>query len=481
MIDLGFKFDVIAVTETWNSEEKKHKFAPPIFEGYSPYFGTTGSTLKGGCGFYVHSDVKYQPRKDLNMKIKQLTCEVETNWIEIIIEKQPNILICVAYRHPKKDDKTTTDKLSETLDQIKKENKKVLIAGDFNFDLLNHEQNDNISNFLNLMLENSLQPCITEPTRIVPNCKPSLVDNIFSNSVEPVISGNLYQTVSDHMPNFVIYDKTKQSKKKKIIKRRSTKNIDIPAFQNDLLQLIMYKLVNIDNFEEACDHTHKTTLQILNKHFPLQILTKKEIELECKPWITKGILTSSKIKNKTFRLFKKSRKQEDYQKFKTYRDLINKLKRRSMISYYNKYFQEHMNNAKKSWTGINTILSRKSKTKISDIFLNKNGNLYTDQKVVSKMFNNYYINVAGNLEKKIPKPKTKFQDYLKNPNEHSIYLKETTPAEVNKLTCDLDANKAPDLYGISAKIVKMGGYIMDSIISYLFNMSINHGKFPNFL
>ena len=90
---LEFKFDVIAVTETWNSEEKKHKFAPPIFEGYSPYFGTTGSTLKGGCGFYVHSDVKYQPRKDLNMKIKQLTCEVETNWIEIIIEKQPNIRI----------------------------------------------------------------------------------------------------------------------------------------------------------------------------------------------------------------------------------------------------------------------------------------------------------------------------------------------------------------------------------------------------
>ena len=60
---------------------------------------------------------------------------------------------------------------------------------------------------------------------------------------------------------------------------------------------------------------------------------------------------------------------------------------------------------------------------------------------------------------------------MRNPNEHSIYLKETTPAEVNKLTCNLDANKAPDLYGISAKIVKMGGYVMDNIISHLFNMS----------
>ena len=156
-----------------------------------------------------------------------------------------------------------------------------------------------------MMLENSLQPCIIEPTRIVPSCKPSLVDNIFSNSVEAVISGNLYQSVSDHMPNFVIYDKSKQPKTKKFVKRRSTKNIDIPAFQNDLLQMILYKIVNIDNFDEACDHTHKTTLPILNKHLPLVILTKKEIELECKPWITKGILTSSKIKNKTFRLFKK--------------------------------------------------------------------------------------------------------------------------------------------------------------------------------
>ena len=481
IIDLEFKFDIIAVTETWNPEDKKHKFSPPIFEGYSPYIGSTGSTLKGGCGFYVQSDLKYQPRKDLNMKIKEINCEVETFWVEIIIEKQPNILICVAYRHPKKDDKQTTEKLSETLDKLKKENKKIFIVGDFNFDLLNHEFNDNISDFLNMMLENSLQPCIIEPTRIVSNNKPSLVDNIFSNSSEAVISGNLYQTVSDHMPNFVIYDKAKQKKKKEFIKRRSTKNIDIPAFQNDLLQLIMYKIVNLENFEEACDHTHKTSLQILNKYFPLKILTKKEIELECKPWITKGILTSSKIKNKTFKLFKKNRKQEDYQKFKTYRDLINKLKKRSMTLYYNKYFQEHMNNAKKSWTGINTILHRKNKTKTSDIFLNSNGKLFTDQKTVSKMFNNYFINVAGNLEKNIPKPKTKFQDYLKNPNEHSIYLKETTPAEVNKLTCGLDANKAPDLFGISTKIVKMGGYVMDEIISYLFNMSIDHGKFPSFL
>ena len=60
------------------------------------------------------------------MKIKETYCEVETFWIEIIIEKQPNFLICVVYRHPKKDDTKTTENLSATLDKIKKEKKKQL-------------------------------------------------------------------------------------------------------------------------------------------------------------------------------------------------------------------------------------------------------------------------------------------------------------------------------------------------------------------
>ena len=80
--DLEFKFDIIAVTETWNPEEKKHKFTPPIMQGYSPYQGITGSSLKGGCGVYVNTDLSFNPRKELNFKIKTDDCEIETFWIE---------------------------------------------------------------------------------------------------------------------------------------------------------------------------------------------------------------------------------------------------------------------------------------------------------------------------------------------------------------------------------------------------------------
>ena len=62
-----------------------------------------------------------------------------------------------------------------------------------------------------------------------------------------------------------------------------------------------------------------------------------------------------------------------YLKFKRYRDLINTLKRKSQKLFHIDYFQKHLNNAKKAWTGINTILHKKRKQKISDVFLNVNG------------------------------------------------------------------------------------------------------------
>ena len=51
--DLDHSFDVIALSETWNPEKTCDTFLPKKLEGYLDYYGTEGSSLKGGCGFYV--------------------------------------------------------------------------------------------------------------------------------------------------------------------------------------------------------------------------------------------------------------------------------------------------------------------------------------------------------------------------------------------------------------------------------------------
>ena len=42
----------------------------------------------------------------------------------------------------------------------------------------------------------------------------------------------------------------------------------------------------------AYDIFHKQFIQTLNKHAPIRYLSKKEMKLRQKQWLTKGILTS---------------------------------------------------------------------------------------------------------------------------------------------------------------------------------------------
>ena len=73
-----------------------------------------------------------------------------------------------------------------------------------------------------------------------------------------------------------------------------------------------------------------------------------------------------------------------------------------------------------------------------------------------------------------------FQDYLKNPNEHNFFLKETEPQDVSKILRELNAKKAKDIYGISPKFpkfVKIAADVLKNHLKMLFNHSINQGIF----
>ena len=55
------------------------------------------------------------------------------------------------------------------------------------------------------MSSNFLYPCITERTRLIRKQKPGLIDNMFVNFFnKKLISGNLFEKISDHLPSFVV-------------------------------------------------------------------------------------------------------------------------------------------------------------------------------------------------------------------------------------------------------------------------------------
>ena len=104
--------------------------------------------------------------------------------------------------HPKEFNnlflKSITNKLS------KESNKEIILLGDFNIDLIKTNTNNNASEFLEIIYSSYLTPHITSPTRLTSRSH-TLIDNIMSTVItKDAISGNIINTISDHLGQFLI-------------------------------------------------------------------------------------------------------------------------------------------------------------------------------------------------------------------------------------------------------------------------------------
>ena len=97
-------------------------------------------------------------------------------------------------------------------------------------------------------------------------------------------------------------------------------------------------------------------------------MTKKELSLQRKPWITHGILNSMKIRDRIYKEYAsekdETKKRELFTLFKEYRNKIVALLRISKKKHFADYFKEHNSNIKKTWEGIKSLIdiSKKKST-----------------------------------------------------------------------------------------------------------------------
>ena len=197
---LNIKFDVIALSESKLNDEPTTNINIP---GYHPPIFTFTESTKGGTMLYVEENINFKPRKDLEIYDPK---NLESTFIEIINPNESNSIVGVIYRHPCMDcTYFTNEKFSGLLNKLTlQKNKKIYLAGDFNFDLLKTSTNSETSEFYEKITANLLTPLITIPTKLnrVDN---TLIDNILTNEFKSdTISGNLTDDISDHLPSFII-------------------------------------------------------------------------------------------------------------------------------------------------------------------------------------------------------------------------------------------------------------------------------------
>ena len=145
------------------------------------------------------------------------------------------MIVAVIYNYPRRNPTNFVDYLKIQLKAISKEKKLVVISGGFNLDLLKYEKAPAIENFLNVLLSSFYQPLILQPSRFTDNSGPTLIYNIFINSIDTAAtSGNLIPTISDHMPNFAIMEKAISKIKRSRMKKRDLRTFNHDNFEHDI-------------------------------------------------------------------------------------------------------------------------------------------------------------------------------------------------------------------------------------------------------
>ena len=167
-----------------------------------------------------------------------------------------------------------------------------------------------------------------------------------------LVSGNIISDISDHFLTILHL----------VLNCRSTKVRDFSKFSSrsfvdDLIQVDWDEIIvrGTDDINKIFSSSYNKLNKIVNKHAPFKTMSKRRKKKLFKPWITKSIRTSIRIKNRLYM-------SGDHAQYKNYRNTISKLTRISKKQCYSQFFSNNLKKVEKTWEGINTLLNRRKKT-----------------------------------------------------------------------------------------------------------------------
>ena len=215
-------------------------------------------------------------------------------------------------------------------------------------------------------------------------------------------------------------------------------------------------------------------------HVPCKRLSKKELKISCKPWITKEIFAKMKYRDKLHSKLLKSKQPNPnlHYLYKKFRNRIVKDMKDSKTSYFNQYFSLNKHNMQKLWYGIRSILNvGKCKSSYITSILN-NSKSVDNPKDIANIFNNFFANVGKTTEKGLPRGSHSPSFYLKGNYLGSIFLSPVTSHEIWTFIGKMDASKSSSPYGVPVTILKTIRDYISEPLAFLVNDSFASGNFP---
>jgi len=450
-------------------------------EGYKLICKNRTNSKRGGVAIYIHNKYVCKLRNDLSVNVEN---EFESLFIEATHNKT-TVIVGEIYRVPNTSVKTSIERFHTILDRLKKANCDVIMGTDQNLDLLKYNNDSNIRHFLDGFISSGFIPTITKPTRIT-HSSATLIDNIyvkgFHYSNYASLPGILQYDISDHLPVFICLGKDISKKKPESVQfeHRRVTDTAIASVNQELLSTD-WSCLETTSVDEAYEYFINKIHEYIDKYAPIQTIKIPPMFIKREPWLTNGIMTSARVKQK---LFNKSKgKPKDHplsQRYIIYKTVFNKVKRKAKLIYTNEILARYKYNARKTWEFINIQLGKmRNKVNCVDL-LTINDSQITDQKEIADQFCSYFASVGKHQSQKVGISHKQSQDYMGSVwHANSIYLQPTDNFEIMQI---LNGLKCTNSYGddrLSSKILKQITCGIAQPLSFLINRALEEGIFPN--
>ena len=192
--------------------------------------------------------------------------------IEVCKGRTRNAIFNVVYRPPNGDAKISEQFCKDLFSNNSKNLKNTILAGDFNINALDYEQNKKVQSFFNLMYRYNMIPTINKPTRVGKNSA-TAIDHIIANCIVDCQfkTAILKTDVTDHFRIAMTLktdEPVHQSQKVQNVHSRNYDEKAIESFNQRLREYDWAELYKCEDPNEAYKHFFETFISVYDNFFP---------------------------------------------------------------------------------------------------------------------------------------------------------------------------------------------------------------------
>lgn len=461
----GKKFDILCLSETFVKAGSEKNIS---ISGYQ--LATSFSRKKqkrGGVCILYTNDRTFQ---ELTM-LKEFSEELVFECCGIEIPSIKCIVICL-YRTPSSNVSEFLKKFEIVINKLKRKIKyNIIIAGDINIDTLkiSHASTE----LKRILSNNCFKYHIEQPTR-----KNSCLDQIMSNI--PDVRGVVHNLgLSDHETaqsiNFVIPSTEGKPQSFFFYTKRDYCLDNVKMFCKYMKNISWSNVYTETDVNGAFKEFHDLFILLYKLCFPIK---KLKITSKSKPqrWITPGLRKSAVTKRKLRFTYYKFSNTYNKTKYLTYTKLYKNCIYRAQKINNARYLLQAKNICKATWEIIrNKHNQLPHKSHIDKLIINNE--TIEDPLDIASYFNRHFINMTS-----IPKLNNCKNDMKQNNFINStMFLLPTNDQEVICIINTLKSTNSAGFDEIQTAILKKCKEQVAGVLSFLINLSFEHGIFPEIL